>query len=222
MVSGILSTAGKYGEYGAHFLFGTGAMTTGERMGKAIKCRKRLNMNLSSAAGYGLKNGVQKSYAEMKAAGGFFKSLGKTFSELPGNMAAGWKGARGISKVWHAIKPLGKVMPFIGNALWFATSIPDIVDRAKTEGIWGGIKETGKTLINMGVFSLAAAVGGACFGLGGTLILPIVAGMLTTAIIGKSWGEKKAEKEAEQMAQNQNNPFAQQPQVGQKLDIVSR
>lgn len=221
MVSSILSTAGKYGKYGAHFLFGTGAETMGQVIGKSVKGRKAANISMSKALRTGFSDGFSASYKEMKEAGGFFKSIRKTFSEIPGNMAEGWKNARGISKLWKSLKPLGKAMPLIGNALWFATSIPDIVDRAKTEGIWGGIKETGKTLINMGVFSLAAAVGGACFGLGGVLILPFVAGIATNAIIGKTWGEKKAEKEAEQMAQAQQNPFAQQPQVGQKIDYMA-
>lgn len=221
MVSSILSTAGKYSEYGAHFLFGTGAEKMGEVVKQAVKGRAA-NVSMRKALGAGIKDGFYASYNEMKAAGGFIQNLKKTFTKIPGNMAAGWKGASGLSKVWQAIKPLGKAMPFVMNALWFAGSIPDIVGRTKEEGIWGGIKETGKTLINMGVISLAATLGSACFGLGGAIIVPMIAGIATKAVIGKTWGEKKAEEEALKNEQSGQNPFAQQSQVGQKLDVVSR
>ena len=220
MVSSILSTAGKYGEYGAHFLFGTGADKMGEVVKQAVKGRAA-NVSMRKALGAGIKDGFYASYREMKAAGGFIQNLKKTFTQIPGNMAAGWKGAKGFSKIGQALKPLGKAMPFVMNALWFAGSIPDIVGRTKEEGIWGGIKETGKTLVNMGVISLAATLGSACFGLGGAIILPMIAGLATKAVIGKTWGEKKAEAEAIKLAQNQQNPFAKQPEVGQNLDVMA-
>ena len=221
MVSGILAGAKRYGEYGANFLIGTGAETMGKTIGETIKGRKAAGIGMTRAIGKGFADGFIKSHAEMKEAGGFFKNLGARFSELPKNMAAGWAEGTGIlSKLGKFFKPIGKVMPAIFNILWFASSIPDIVGRTKEEGIWGGIKETGKALINMAVFSVSAAVG-STFGIAGTLGLPMVTGAITKAIFGKSWSEKKAEKEAEQMAQNQNNPFAQKPQVGQKLDMMA-
>ena len=229
MVNGIFSTAMRYGEYGANFLLGTGSTVMGKKIGQAIKTRSKTGMSLPKAVGAGFKMGYNKTNAQMVASGGFFKNLGKTFKELPSNMAAGWAKGDGknlftkfFSKLGKAIKPLGKIMPFAMNALWLAQSIPDIIGRTKEEGILGGIKETGKALANMAVISLTASVG-ATFGLGGMIGLPIVASMLTGAVFGKTYGEKKAEAEAEKQAQAQpNNPFAQdKTQQGKKIDYMA-
>lgn len=223
MVSGVFSTVRRCGEYGANFLFGTGSEVMGRKIGQAIKVRSRAGMSLPKAIGTGFSKGLTKTNVQMAASGGFFKNLIGMFKSTPGNIVAGWKSGTGIlSKLKGAVKPLGKLMPFAMNALWFAQSIPDIVGRTKEEGIWGGIKETGKALLSMGVFSLAASVGSAAFGMLGMFGLPIVANMITTAIVGKSYREKKAEEEAaKQEAQANNNPFLAQSQVGQKLDITS-
>ena len=167
-----------------------------------------------------------KSHAEMQAAGGFFKNLRKVFAELPKNMKNGWSGAvaenKGFfSKLYSSVKPLGKAMPFIFNALWLASYLPDIVGRTKQDGIWGGIKETGKALVNMSAISLAAAAA-APFGFIPAIAASFVAGAATSAIFGKSFSMKKAEaEEAERLAKEQQNPFVNKPQVGQKLDITS-
>ncbi|MCR5265932.1 MAG: hypothetical protein K6E29_04990 [Cyanobacteria bacterium RUI128] len=223
MVSGVFSTVRRCGEYGANFLFGTGSEVMGKEIGQAIKARSRAGISLPKAVGAGFTKGFNKTNAQMAASGGFLKNLIGTFKATPGQMSAGWKSGTGIlSKLKGAMKPLGKLMPFAMNALWFAQSIPDIVGRTKEEGIWGGIKEAGKALLNMGVFSLAASVGSAAFGMLGMFALPIAASMLTAPIIGKSFREKKAEEEAaKQEAQANNNPFLKQSQVGQKLDITS-
>ena len=222
MVSGVFGTVKRCGEYGANFLLGTGSEVMGKTIADSIKNRATNNIGLTRAIGRGFKDGFVKSNSEMVASGGFFKNLLGTFRATPGNMAEGWKAGSGFfSKIKGAVKPLGKLMPFAMNALWFAQSIPDIVGRTKEEGVWGGVKETGKVLANMAVISLAASVGGA-FGIVGMLGLPIVASMVTGAILGKSYGEKKAEAEALiQESQAKNNPFAQEPKVGQKLDITS-
>lgn len=223
MVSSVFSTVRRCGEYGANFLLGTGSEVMGKKIGQAIKTRSKTGMSLPKAIGTGFKVGYNKTNAQMAASGGFFKNLIGSFKATPGRMAAGWKSGSGFfSKIKGALKPLGKLMPFAMNALWFAQSIPDIVGRTKEEGIWGGIKETGKALANMAVISLAASVGSAAFGMVGMLALPIAASMLTGAVLGKSYREKKAEEEAaKQEAQAQQNPFVQQQTVGKKLDITS-
>ena len=217
----ILSTAKRYGDYGANFIFGTGSSTIGTAIGDSIKNRKAANMSLSKSILKGFKDGFVKNNNEVAKSGGFIKNLLKTFKETPAAMGAGWKSGNGFfSSLKNSIKPLGKLMPFAMNALWFAQSLPDIIGRTKEEGIWGGIKETGKTLINMATFSISAAVGGT-FGLVGMFGLPILTNMITSKIIGKTYGEKKAEEaEAQQLAQ-QNNPFTTNPQVGKNLDITS-
>ena len=231
MVSSVFGIAKRYGEYGANFLLGTGSTTMGNVIAETIKTRKANNIGLTKAIGKGFKDGFYKSNAEMKAAGGFFKNLGKTFSNVGKNMKAGWgEGTGFFSKLGKSIKPLGKLLPFAMNALWLASYIPDIVKRTKDEGIWGGIKETGKALTNMAVVSLACAVASP-FGLALGFIAPVVAGMATNAIIGQPYSVKKAEaeeaakKQAE--AQNQNqpqgpaNPFERNPRVGQKINYMA-
>ena len=229
MVSSVFGSVRKYGEYGANFLLGTGSSTMGGEIAAAIKGRKANNIGLTKAIGRGFKDGFIKSNAEMKAAGGFFKNLGKTFSTVGKNMKTGWKeGAGFFSKLGKSIKPLGKLLPFAMNALWLASYIPDIVKRTKDEGIWGGIKETGKALTNMAVVSLACAVA-APFGVALGFIAPVVAGMATNAIIGQPYSVKKAEaeeaakKQAALQTANQpsTNPFQRNPRVGQRLNYMA-
>ena len=212
----ILGTMRKAGGYGADFLLGTGSATMGKEIGLAIKNRKQANMGLIKSVRTGFKDGFVKSNAELKANGGFFKNIWTNLSKTPERMSAGWKEGTGFfSKLGKSIKPLGRLMPFAMNALWLAQSIPDIVSRTKDEGLWGGIKETGKTLLKMGGISLAAAVGGT-FGIAGMLGLPIVAMIAGDLLLGKSYGQKKAEAEAkakEEAAQRQNQI------AGQNLDV---
>ena len=223
-LSGVLRTAKRYGDYGANFLLGTGADRIGKEIGMAVKgrARKAVGMSIPQAIGAGVKKGIARNHAELAKNGGFLRNLWANIKNTPSAMGKGWSEGAGIfSKIGKAVKPLGKLMPFIMNALWLAQSIPDIVARTKDEGIWGGIKEAGKAVVKMGVFSVSAAVG-STFGIAGMLALPIAAGMVTDMIVGKSYGEKKAEAEAEkEQAQQQQNPFAQQSKVGQKLDITS-
>jgi len=226
MVSNVISSARKYGSYGAHFLLGTGATTMGGEIAATLKNRQALNLSRTKALTKGFKDGFVKSHAEMQAAGGFFSNIRNVFKEMPKNIKAGWSGAAAqnkgfFGKLFNAIKPLGKATPFIFNTLWLASSIPDIVGRTKQDGIWGGIKEAGKALTNMAVISLVASAA-APFGIIPMFVAPALAGMATSAIIGKSFSVKKAEaEEAQKAAAQQQNPFINSPQVGQKLDITS-
>ena len=220
MVSGVFSTVKRYGDYGANFLLGTGADTVGKEIGTAIKNRKSVNMSLPKSIGVGFRKGYELTNKEVAASGGFFKNLAKALRETPEAVKKGWKSAEGFAKVGKAIKPLGRLLPFAVNAIWLASSIPDIVSRVKDEGLWGGIKETGKAIAKMAIFSVSAAAGGV-FGFIGMLGVPMLTGIVADKILGKSYGQKKAEaEEAKQQAQIENNPFAKN-QVGQKLDIVS-
>ena len=211
--SQVLGTMRHAGNYGANFLLGTGSERMGKEIGLAIKARKRAGMSLTKSVGAGFSKGFKRTNADLLKSGGFFKNLWGNLSATPSRMAAGWKEGTGIlSKLGKSIKPLGKIMPFAMNALWLASSIPDIASRTKDEGLWGGIKETGKAVAKMGIFSLAASVGGAAFGIVGSLGLPIVAMMASDMILGKSYGQKKAE--AEEAAKQQ-----QAQTTGQKLDV---
>lgn len=219
MVSSVFSTVKRYGDYGANFLLGTGADRVGKEIGMAIKARKRANMSFTKSIGIGFKKGLARNNKDLVKSGGFIKNLTKAFKETPKAMADAWKNAKGFSKFTKALKPLGKLMPFAMNAIWLASSLPDIISRTKDEGIWSGIKETGKAITKMAIFSVSAAVGGV-FGLAGTLGLPLLTGMVANKLLGDSYSEKKAEAlEAKKHAQV-TNPF-EQPKVGQKLDITS-
>jgi len=223
MVSSVFSTMKRCGEYGANYLLGTGSQRVGKEIGLAIQAHSKAGMSLPKSVITGFSKGVARTNKDL-AKTGYFKHLGATFSAIGKEMSAGWKGAKGFSKLTKAIKPLGKAMPFIMNALWLAQSIPDIVSRTKDEGIWGGIKETGKALANMAIFATASAVG-ATFGTVAMLALPIAVSMITTPLIGEPYSAKKAkEEEAQKQAQNQagGNPFEKEPVVGQKLDVTSK
>lgn len=213
------------GNYSADFLLGTSSNTMGKAIGNSIKNRKANNMGFVKSLRVGFADGFVKSNNEVKEAGGFFKNLGKTIWNIPKNMREGWLQGDGkngftkfFSKIGKSLKPLGKLMPFAMNALWLVMALPDIVERTKDEGILGGLKETGKTLVNMGTIALTSSIG-ACFGPIGMFGLPILASMGVNALLGSSYKLKKAEAEKQkqqELAFQQANPFAQQ---GQKLDI---
>ena len=224
MVSSVFSTVKRYGDYGANFLLGTGSDRIGKEIGLAIKAGKRANLSLTDSIGIGFKKGVVRNSKDLEKSGGFIKNLIKTFKETPKAVADGWKGAQGFSKFTKAVKPLGKLLPFAMNALWLASSIPDIINRTKDEGIFGGIKEAAKTVAKMAVFSVSAAAGGV-FGFAGLIGVPLLTGIAADKILGESYSIKKENEHKKNNPElnnpELNNPFAQN-QVGQKLDIVSR
>ena len=222
MVS-ILSTARRYGSYGANFLLGTGAEAMGKKIGQSVKVRSKTGMSLPKAVGYGFKKGFaesQKGVAKL----GFLHNIAHTFQGIGHDISAAWKGSKGLKKL-SGLKSIGKAMPLIMNVLWLAQSVPDIVSRTKDEGILGGLKETGKTLANMAIISVESAAGAALFGLPGTILAPMAVSMLTTPIIGEPYSVKKQEAaEAQKQAQVQqqtSNPFMSQPVAGSKLDVTS-
>lgn len=195
----VISRIGRYGEYGANFILGTGSETIGQSIKAAAKARKATGTNIFRAIGTGFKDGVKATNATV-AKEGFFKTLGKSLKALPGNMKGGWKnaGAAGkgfFGKIGGALKPIGKVLPFAFNALFLAMSIPSIVARTKDEGILGGIKETVKSVAKLGVYSLGAAVG-AAFGPLGSIACVMGIGMLGEKILGADYKTKKAEEQA--------------------------
>ncbi len=225
MVNSFLSATKHYGNYSANFLLGTGSMTMGSAIGNSIKNRKANNMSFIKSFRTGFADGFVKSNQEVKQAGGFWKNLGKIFQDMPKNMSDGWKSGTGknaftkfFSSLGKSLKPLGKLMPFAMNALWLVQSLPDIVSRTKDEGIFGGIKETAKTLANMAVVSVTGAIG-ASFGILGMFALPMVAGMGMNMVFGGAYSEKKAEQEKAQAEQLKQEPA--QSKVGQNLDITS-
>lgn len=198
-IGSVVSRLGRYGEYGANFIFGTGSETIGQSVKAAVQARKATGTSFFKAIGKGFGEGVKVTNATV-AKEGFFKTLGKSLKELPGNMGNGWKEAgkagKGIlGRFGGFLKPIGKVLPFAFNALFLAMSIPSIVSRTKDEGLWGGIKEAVKSVAKLGVYSLGAAVG-AAFGPLGSLACVMGIGMLGEKILGADYKTKKAEQQA--------------------------
>lgn len=105
-------------------------------------------------------------------------------------------------KIWGTLKVLGKRMPFLGNLLGIALSVPNIyqafTDTKNGGGVQAGLTEIGKEAIKAGT-------GIAGFLIGQALIpIPLIGGvigvclfsMLTDKIVGDSFTKNAAEKEA--------------------------
>lgn len=208
-VSGLLTTARKYGGYGANFILGTGSTVIGNEVQAAAKARKATGTGFGKSVFDGFKKGVQASNQQV-AQTGFIGSIRNAFKSLPEDMGSGWKNANtagksGIGKFFSKLggffKPLGRTMPFVFNALVLLSSVPAIMERSQDEGIWGGIKETGKAIGKMGLYALGSALG-AAFGGIGSFAGAITAGLVTDTIFGKDYLTEKSEKE-EKLAQFQ-------------------
>ena len=68
--------------------------------------------------------------------------------------------------------------------------MPTIIERTKDEGIWGGIKETGKTIVKMASFMLGSALGAAFGGIGG-FAGGIALSCLADKVLGEDYKIKK-------------------------------
>ncbi len=218
-IGNAMSTFGKYADRGANFIWGTGSHIIGEEIRAAVKARSRMGRSDSfvRAVGNGIVKGVKKDNARLAGAG-FFKTTWNTLCAIPGEMAAGFKGATGLGKITKSLKPLGKALPFAMNVLWIAGSLPNIIERTKDEGIIGGLKETGKTIVKMGSFALGSALGMAFGGFGG-FVCGMALSSLADKVMGEDYKVKKerlAAEEQEKMAQQQatysnngrsSNPF---------------
>lgn len=132
-----------------------------------------------------------------------------------------------MGKFKTVFKTLGKRLPLIGNLACFAFAVPSIysafTDKNHGGGIGAGIKEIGKTVVDMAGFTLGAVIGSAICPGAGSIIGGLVGGWLTSKLTGDSFSEKVAaedEKTAQSQAQaqtqqvqqgtqQQNNPYAQ-------------
>lgn len=228
MVSGLgtaWNTAKRYGNYGANFLFGTGSEVVGAEVRNAVQARKATGAGLTSSIFDGFKKGMAQSNQQVVNTG-FLTNLRNTFKSLPSEMTSGWKNAnvagkgafgKFFTKTGQFLKPLGKTMPFAMNALWLLSSIPNIMERTQDTGVWGGIKETAKTLGKMAMCSIGGIVGAAFGGFGG--IIGCSAGlMLSDFLFGKDYSVQKAQ-EQEKLAKAQEAMMnTQQAQAGAIYD----
>lgn len=224
-VTNLLSTAKRYGGYGANFILGTGSDTIGQHVQSAVRNRKANGVSFTKSVFDGFSKGVTESNAQV-AKTGFFTGIRKAFTSLPHNMSEGWKNAnvvgktgisKYLSKLGSSLKPIGKVMPFAFNALALLSSVPSIMERVQDEGLWGGIKETGKAIGKMGMYALGSALG-AAFGGIGAVAGAMVAGMMNDAVFGKDYTVAKDEKMAKQQAYLQKMQ-QNQPNVNQNTGL---
>ena len=227
-IGSVVSTFGKYADKGANFIFGTGSTTIGNSIRTAVKVRNAHGRSDSfvKAIANGFVNGVKKDNAQL-AKIGFVQKTWQTLRSIPGEMAAGFKGGKGLGKIGKFLKPLGKALPFAMNVLWIAGSMPNIIERGKDEGIIGALKETGKTIVKMGSFALGSALGGA-FGGVGSLIGGIVLSGIADSVMGEGYKDKKDRlaKEAEEaekakMAQTAQPAYNHSTNPFEKFNMVA-
>lgn len=199
----LLGNVGRYADRGANFIWGTGSNIVGDEIRAAVKNRKATGDSFVRSMRNGLSNGFKKDAQRLEGQG-FFKTTWNTLRAIPSEMATEFKSAKGLKKLYKVFSPLKKAFPFLMNAMWVASSIPNIVDRCKDEGFFGGIKETTKTLFKMASFALGSALGAAFGGVG-----CFVGGMALSVVAEKIAGEGHKDKkdrlafEAEQKAQQE-------------------
>lgn len=231
MVGSVMSNIGKYSGYGANFILGTGSETIGQEVQAAVKSRKYTGKGLTSSIFDGFSKGVTKSNQQV-AQTGFLNGIRKTFASLPKEMGDGWKNAdvtgkgffkKYLTKTGKFLKPIGKTMPFLCNALYLLSAIPSIMDRTQDEGGFAGVKEAVKTVGKMGLYALGAAVG-AAFGGIGLFGGAAVAGIAGDLIFGKDYSVKKAEQEAKLKALQEQYALMQNQNTetkGENIDYES-
>lgn len=137
-----------------------------------------------------------------------WKGMKDSAMSLPKDVKNAWKAGKGF---WSSFKGAGnelvKRLPLIGSALMIAFELPNIFKATTDEGIGSGLLETGKATARL-------ASGAACAAIGQAICpIPIVGGllgwiageMLASAVVGKTYTEKKMEaEEAAKMAYNQS------------------
>jgi len=241
-----INAIGRYAQRGLRlypeFVFGTGHEVFAKTLQDSFRGVKN-PVTKKYAGGQGFKGfwdqlkGATKKLEEHNKTlrernGGFFKNMGKQIKTTPAKMSQGWRvcgkladkaGKTGIGKFWAqskgALKGLGKRMPLIGSLLMVAFELPNIFRATKEEGIVAGASEVVKAGARLGAGFAGAAIGQAL------IPIPVVGGLigfiagdwLASKVVGKSYSEKKAEKEAtvqEQVATMQQqqavpNPFNQ-------------
>jgi hypothetical protein len=157
---------------------------------------------------------LEKHVARQSVNGNFFKRLCKSLGSTPSALKNGYKTASATAKaagkgifgsamagVKGAGKAILKKMPVIGAVLTIGLEIPNIVRAFKDGGFKAGMKEVGGAGVELGCMAGGAAIGSAiCPGIG-TAIGAVVGGIVGMFARGKTHTEKKAQQEAEALAQ---------------------
>lgn len=194
---GIGSAIGTYG----NFILGNGSQTIGNSIKTVVKHRGSLGMGYGKAVTTGFARGVKKSYAAQVRSGGYFKSLGKAFS----NIIPAFKSGKGLGKLSGLGKALGKTMPALFAALLVVPEIPNIVKATKEQGIGQGLKEVGKSTAKLTGGAIGAAIGSLIpIPFVGSAIGYMAGSAIAGKLVGKSYSEKQAERQANGQAIDNN------------------
>ena len=162
----------------------------------------------------------------------FYQNLWKSIKDFPQNVSNTWKNTSGA---WNKTKGIagefGKILPALFGALTVGFELRNIIPAFQDKGIVGGVletlKSTGKVACSFAGFAIGQALIPIPF-VGG-LIGAIATDMVTSAIVGRGYGEQKAEAEEMRKAEEQQyndtqqqlqqyyqqtgNPFANQNQL---------
>ena len=222
---------------GAHLLFNE---RYSSKVTSAIQAQGRMAKAAGHSRFYQFHNQVGEGFlrAEKTPWAGLVdscKAYGKDVSAL-------WKGNSSFfAKCGGTLKGLAKRAPLIGTALMVAFEFPNIYRATKEEGIVGGAKEAGKAGVRLAAGMALGAVGTAVAGPIGSIAGFIIGDMIGKLVVGKSFTEKKEEKE-KQMAMAQQgqqvqftgaqpqgtaqaaamNPFQQQQNMLMMQQMMSR
>jgi len=205
----IATTAWRYAKAMPGFMFGTQSELMGETLKKSYKTQGWTKMGTQIADAF--EKGVVTHEAAVKKNGGFFRNMWKDLTSIYPDTKNKWKAAgrladiknkSALGKFWTQFKSLGKVfgkrMPLIGAALTLAFELPNIVKATWNDGLLAGAWETGKTGVRLGTGALGGAIGSALIPIPfvGAIVGYALGDMVGRFIVGKSYSEKQAEKQA--------------------------
>lgn len=153
------------------------------------------------------------------------KSLWKTITDSFSSMIPEFKNLKGLEvlgkqgKLWKGLGVIGKRMPLIGNILAVAMSLPVIysafTDKKNGGGLFAGLKEMGRTGIQIGAGTLGGLLGGVLGPVGA--IAGMALGCWLADTLMPSFTDKAEEKEKlqqENMANESRMAEASSPSAG--------
>ena len=205
----IASTAWRYTKAMPGFVFGTQSEYMGEVLKNSYKTQKWKNMH--KQIGDAFVKGVEAHEAAVAKNGGFFKNMWKDITSIVPDVKKNWKSAgwlsdakkaSKLSKFWtqtkSVFKVFGKRMPLIGAALTLAFELPNIIKASCNEGLLMGAGEAGKAAVRLSTGAVGGAIGSALIPIPfvGAMAGYIAGDFIGRLIVGKSYSEKQAEKEA--------------------------
>lgn len=214
-VNGILSGTWSYLKAYPEFVCGTGNDVFAETLKKSFYGVEESGIKGDYFSGFGKQ--LRKAFDDTIAAntaqtttnGGFFKSLGKSFTSIPADFKELWAAGAtdasktGLSKFWTQTKSslgvIGKRMPLIGTIAMVAMEAPNIFKATTEDSLLSGLWETAKAGIKIGLGTIGGAIGTALIPipLAGTILGYMAGEFIGSLILGKTYSEKQEAQKAE-------------------------